>query len=296
MTKSLMFPLFRSICPLTRKNITKTFGWYDIWPFGYKKHNMKNRTFLASVAMMFILINSCTKDSNSTNGQQQGTTDMSVSLTDGPGNYDKVNIDLQGVEVITEAEGTKTLDTKTGIYNLLDYSNGTDTVVATGTMKIGGISQIRLILGDNNTVVVDGVSYHLITPSAQESGLKLQLHDQLMAGVKYALTLDFDANQSIVQQGNGNYLLKPVIRVIDQAISGSIRGVVSPDTLHATIAAEGNGHTYSTSTNHSGEFLLRGIPAGTYTVTITPDSGSPKTIDNVTVTTGESTDLHTISF
>lgn len=222
---------------------------------------------------------------------------MAVSLTDAPGNYDEVNIDLQGVEVITESEGTRTLDAKTGIYDLLKYANGDDTVIATGRMKTGMISQVRLILGDNNTVVVDGVSHHLITPSAEQSGLKLQLHDELVAGVKYALTLDFDANQSIVQQGNGDYLLKPVIRIIDEAISGSIHGVVTPDTLHATITAEGNGNSYSTIANASGAFLLKGIPEGTYKVTITPNSADqPKVIDNVQVTTGESTDLHTITF
>ena len=256
---------------------------------------MKNTIFLASVALLFVTISSCTKDNNSMN--QGGTTEMSVSLTDGPGNYDNVNIDLQDVEVITEAEGPRMLDTKTGIYDLLQFSNGEDTVVATGTMKIGGISQIRLILGDNNTVVVDGVSYHLITPSAQQSGLKLQLHDELVAGVKYALTLDFDATQSIVQQGNGDYLLKPVIRVVNEAISGSIHGVVTPGTLRATITAEGNGQSYSTVTNASGAFLLRGIPAGTYTVTITPDSADqPIVKNNVQVTTGAITELNTIAF
>ena len=230
--------------------------------------------------------------------QQPGTTDMSVSLTDAPGNYDEVNIDLQGVEVITEAEGTKTLDTKTGIYNLLNYTGGVDTVIATGRMKVGTISQIRLILGDNNSVVVDGISHHLTTPSAQESGLKLQLHDALVAGVKYALLLDFDANQSVVQEGNGDYLLKPVIWVVDNAISGAIHGLVVPDTLHATISAEANGVTYSTTTNASGAFLLKGIPAGVYTVTITPDDPalSPVIVNNVQVTTGESTDLDTTTF
>ena len=257
--------------------------------------DMKNKIFSGVIALLFILVNSCMKDTTM-NQQQAGITDMAVSLTDGPGNYDEVNIDLQSVEVITGSEGTKTLNTKNGIYNLLKYSNGYDTIIATGRMEVGVISQVRLILGDNNTVMVDGVSHHLITPSAEESGLKLQLHDELVAGVKYALKLDFDANQSIVQQGNGSYLLKPVIRVIDNAISGAIHGVITPVTLHATITAEANGKSYSTVTNASGEFLLRGIPPGTYKVTIAPDSGSPKTIDNVVVKTGESTDLHTISF
>lgn len=253
---------------------------------------MKTKVLLASIVLLGFLFNSCKKE----NGMGV-TTDMVVSLTDSPGNYDEVNVDVQSVEIITEAEGTKTLNTKTGIYNLLNYTGGEDTVIATGKVRIGPISQIRLILGDNNTVVVNGVSHHLLTPSGEESGLKLQLHDSLVAGVQYALLLDFDANQSIVQQGNGDYLLKPVIRVVSTALTGSIQGMISPSNLHATITAEANSVSYSTNTRSDGTFLLKGIPAGTYTVTITPDLPNlPVTIDNVTVTTGASTNLNTITF
>src|SRR6187431_2184593 len=73
-----------------------------------KNYNMKTKISLGLVGLLFLFMNACTKDSNSTS--QQGTTDMEVSLTDAPGNYDEVNIDLQGVEVITESEGTRTLD------------------------------------------------------------------------------------------------------------------------------------------------------------------------------------------
>ena len=106
---------------------------------------MKNKILLASVVLAAIFLNSCMKDNGMNN--QQGSTEMVVSLTDAPGNYDKVNIDLQGVEIITEAEGTRALDTKTGIYDLLDYTGGEDTVIATGGVEVGPISQIRRILG-----------------------------------------------------------------------------------------------------------------------------------------------------
>ena len=143
---------------------------------------------------------------------------IDVRMTDASATYDAVNIDLQGVE-ITGSNGTAVLmDVNAGIYNLLNFSNGVDTLLATGGLEVSEISQIRLILGPNSTIVVDGTSYPLSTPSADQSGLKLQVHQALEAGVLYTVLLDFDANKSVVVTGNNTYKLKPVIRTIETAI------------------------------------------------------------------------------
>ena len=255
---------------------------------------MKFRTVFAVAAIAAGVVFSCSKDESAPGNDQGGTAGLTIKLTDGPGNYDAVNINIREVEVISATAGTVKLEGNPGMYNLLDYSNGKDTVIATGGLKAGVISQIRLILGDGNNVVVDGVTYDLATPSAQESGLKLQLHDSLVAGVQYALLLDFDASKSIVQQGNGNYLLKPVIRVIDSAVSGAITGVVSPATAHVLVTAESGNESYSTYTNADGAFLLQGIPEGTYNIYITKDDDEPIVITNVTVTIGQNTNLQEI--
>lgn len=254
---------------------------------------MKKLFSFAGAAFFAMLLNSCQKESNS---NAMGNADLTIRMTDGPGNYDKVNIDIQSVEVTGETQGAVMLNANAGIYNLLNFSNGKDTVIALGPIRNGNISQIRLILGDNNSVVVDGQTYPLATPSAQQSGLKLLLNDNLVAGVAYSFLLDFDASESIVQEGNGNYLLKPVIRLVDNAVSGAIKGSINPAMLNVKITAEAGGVFYSTVTNASGDFLLRGIPEGTYKVTITPDLPAlPVIINDVSVTIGSSTDLHIIT-
>ena len=59
-----------------------------------------------------------------------------------------------------------------------------------------------------------GEKIALKTPSGQESGLKVQVHQEVTGGILYRLTLDFDAGRSIVKAGNsGKYLLKPVLRI-----------------------------------------------------------------------------------
>ncbi|NTW23961.1 MAG: DUF4382 domain-containing protein, partial [Lentimicrobium sp.] len=201
------------------------------------------------------------------------------------------------VEVTGDDGSTVMLNTNAGIYNLLNFSNGLDTLIATGDLNAGKISQIRLILGPNNSVIVDNVVYPLSTPSAQQSGLKLQVHRTFEPGVSYMLLLDFDANQSIILTGNGQYQLKPVIRVIDAAISGSIKGSTSPLGVMAMISATSGGITYSSVNNLSGQFLISGLPAGLYEVTVNPEIPYSRiTLYDVEVATGISTNLGLIVF
>ncbi|MNJ81020.1 hypothetical protein D3C77_796330 [compost metagenome] len=62
--------------------------------------------------------------------------------------------------------------------------------------------------------MVDSTYYPLATPSAQQSGLKINLKSDFAPNQVYEVLLDFDAENSIVTQGNGSYSLKPVIKVL----------------------------------------------------------------------------------
>jgi hypothetical protein len=250
---------------------------------------LKKIMFVILVSLLVMQISSCKNDKK---GEQVLLT---VRMTDAPANYDAVTIDVQGVEIIGGDGSTVVLTTTPGLYNLLDLSNGINTILATGYVKAGKVSQVRLILGPNNTVKVDNVNYPLSTPSAMQSGLKIQMNQTYEAGVEYIILLDFDANQSVIQKGNNEYQLKPVIRTIDEAISGAIKGTITPIGGNVSITATSNGITYSSAANSNGFFLIAGLPSGTYDITITPDLPLiPITLTGKTVTTGVSTDLGTI--
>src|ERR1035437_8521146 len=225
-----------------------------------------NYLFLG-ILMMSLSLVSCTKSTSSSSS----TSTVSIKMTDAPGPYNGVYIDLQGVEITGTNNNTVLLNVHKGIYNLLNFANGKDTLIGTGTLDVGSIEQVRLILGSNNTVVVNNVSYPLSTPSAEQTGLKLQVHQSLVAGVAYSILLDFDANQSIVDQGNGTYKLKPVIRTIDAAISGTIKGKIAPIGTLVVVTATSGLVSFSANVSTTGDFLFMGLPAGTYTVTVTPD-------------------------
>ena len=247
---------------------------------------MKTLKILTLVLTLSTLWLACKKDS-------AGTTPVKVRLTDAPGNFQQVNVDITGVEFKMNSGALVNLNVHSGIYNLLNFVNGIDTLIASADIQSGTLSQVRLILGANNTVKVDNVVYPLSTPSALQSGLKLNVHSDLTPGVEYDLLLDFDANRSIVLNGNGEYHLKPVIRTISVATGGSIRGnVVTTLALPAAVSVTDGTNTYSTTTDASGNFLVRGIAAGSYTVTITPASTYVvKTYLNVVVTVGNLTQL-----
>jgi hypothetical protein len=226
---------------------------------------------------------------------------LEVWLTDAPGDYQEVKIDVQGVEIHAsendDGNGWTTLNVKTGIYDLLELTNGMDTLLGEMELPAGKISQIRLKLGSNNSIKADGQTFDLSTPSAQQSGLKLQIHQTLEEGVTYKLLLDFDVARSIVKTGNGSYKLKPVIRTITEAQSGAIKGVVDPkESTPAVYAITGNDTIGTTYANEMGQFLLKGIPAGTYKVTFEPKTGYAKVQkEGVTVQTGIVSDVGTVS-
>lgn len=220
-----------------------------------------------------------------------------MRLTDSPGDYEEVNIDIQGVE-IHRAEGNQSsgwvsLDVNEGVYDILTLANGLDTLLGSADLPSGRVSQIRLVLGSNNTVKINGEVKPLETPSAQQSGLKVQVHTQLSPGVTYLITLDFDAARSIVFKGNDTYSLKPVIRAITEATTGAIEGQVLPaESMPAVFALDGADTLATAYTDTLGFFLLRAVPPGTYTVHFDPKPGfNPKHVNGVTVTIGNVTDM-----
>lgn len=226
-----------------------------------------------------------------------GNAHINMFLTDAPADYDAVVINIQAVEINTGDGGWQTFDLiHPGFYDLLHLSSGIDTLMISEDISPASVTQIRLILGDGSYLVNNDVIYPLATPSAEESGLKLNVNYKFEAGIIYNLWLDFDAEQSIVQQGNGNYSLKPVIRVYTEAESGAISGAVFPAVGAYYVMAVNGPDTIGTYVGATGSFLISGLPSGTYSVTFLHTEGYLNvTIPMVEVTVGSVTDLGVVN-
>lgn len=250
------------------------------------------KIILFFVALMSVFFLSCEDDPKNAR--------VEIWLTDDPGNYQEVNIDLQAVEVHSSEtdneEGWQPVEFTPQVYNLLDYTNGKETLLGGLELPGGRLSQIRLKLGDNNTVKIDEEAFDLTTPSGQQSGLKIRVSEILAEGITYKITLDFEAGKSVVKSGNGKYILKPSIRAITEAASGAIKGSVNPaGVIPITLMAADTVHS-TTSSNEEGKFLFGGIKtAGNYKLVFDgPGDGPALEKTDVAVAIGTVTDVGVI--
>ncbi len=142
---------------------------------------------------------------------------MTVKMKDAPILFEEVNVEVLQVSVHYNDDsqsGWVDLPTNDGIYNLLELQNGVTTVIANETsLPVGNISQMRLILGHDNSVVIDGNTFPLEMSSQYNTGIKLNVNTEIMNSQTVELLLDFDANESIVVEGEDRFKLKPVIKV-----------------------------------------------------------------------------------
>ena len=243
---------------------------------------------------------------------------ISVRLVDAPGDYEEVNVEIVDVMIKMDNDndddnGWISLEANNEVVNLLDFTGGFSKVlVERFPVPAGTLSQMRLVLGDGNTIVIEGdndnsETFDLKTPSAQQSGLKLKLNTIIEEGFTYDFIIDFDVEKSIVRAGNsGNIILKPVLYASAEANSGIIEGVVSPNDVPSMVSVlvDDNGtpeiddddFVITAYTDEvTGAFALWGVPAGTYEVIATPindetDYSYGKAID-VIVTNGEVTTI-----
>lgn len=261
-----------------------------------------NATRLFTLSLFLVtglLISAC-----STNDAGTGT--LKVSLTDAPALYDEVNIEITQVLVNRDedaeepdGEGEENGDDEENGWhsimddsitvNLLDYQNGAVLDLGETELEAGRYNQIRLILGDNNTVVIDGETYALTTPSAQQSGYKLNVNADIEEGQTYDLIIDFDASQSIVVTGNGNYILKPVLRAIDIENEGSLAGTVLPLEAEPYVYAIMGQDTVGTQPDDEGNFRIVGLEEGTYNVWFNPsnEAYADSLVENIEIEEGE---------
>ena len=87
---------------------------------------------------------------------------------------------------------------------------GVEDILGSGDLAPGQYTQIRLKV-TSTTITQDGETSEAKVPS---DTLKIVRPFTIVAGQTTIATLDFDATRSVVTQGRGNFLLKPVIKLL----------------------------------------------------------------------------------
>jgi hypothetical protein len=245
------------------------------------------------------LLSGCEDDVTTTtiNSPELGT--LQISLTDAPAGFDAVYITFSEVSAHIDGQWM-TVRGEPMTVNLLEWNNGKSIIIGTADLPAGHYTQIRLKI-DSAEVVVNGQAEPAMVPSGAQTGLKLVHQFTLNAGSTYELVIDFDANRSIVTLGPPSnpkgYILKPTVRVVPKAITGSISGTITnPRHLPAAYAIAGTDTVTSTTVDeNSGEFRLAFLPEGIYTVAIRDTLDLSFTKDGVEVVAGSNQDLGAIT-
>lgn len=169
-------------------------------------HKLKFFSFLILAAFIF---QGCSKDNPISEPilEIETTAPFELYLTDCPFEAEEVNVEITGV-VLEDRDGEReTLTTNSGIFNLLEFTNGIDVLLAYGDINLDNLKNIYIELGTQNTIVVDGETFplQLIEDNIVKIKVDLDRLDQIQ------FLVDFFACTSIVQNANG-FFLKPIIK------------------------------------------------------------------------------------
>ena len=223
--------------------------------------------------------------------------------------FDSVFIDIRRLEVKLEDDtlrndGWVSLNINPGVYNILRFRNGLDTLFATGILPNARVKKIKLVLGTQNSAMKNGQSFPLrVKDEDREVIANLESSNfEITASGQVLFWIDFDAGNSIQVDnsgsGNGNgYRLKSHIKIFTRSNSGEIEGKVLPRAADAIVKAIIGADTATAIPDHDdGEFKIVGLNAGTYKVFIDGQNGYNDTIiNNVIVRNREDTHLPIIT-
>lgn len=255
------------------------------------------KKFLFLLALVFAVIVGCNDNSTS---PVSGNGTLKLYLVDSPSSFDSVIVDVQRVEVHKSGNDTTSgwtvINSKPQKYNLLDLRNGASAVLGDTVLTPGTYTMIRLVLGNDNYVIDNGIRHSLTVPSGMQTGIKLYHSFTIASNNLYEYLLDFNVDKSVFITGNGTYMLKPVIRVQPMIISGTISGVILPLDAQATVFTEVQLDTVSTYPDVNGQFKLMALPQGIYDVNIHPENAAYRdtVIFGVNVLANQNTDIDSV--
>jgi len=197
--------------------------------------------------------------------------------------------------------------------DLLTLTNGTLVPLGQVQLPAGTYTQLRLVLAENtasnpyaNAIKpTGGAMVPLTTPSAQQSGLKMNVDITVPAGQQADFAIDFDACKSFVKAGkSGKILLKPVLSVLPiVSPSGQrIQGWLHPSlaTAGAIVSVQSGGAVVRATppikeSNGNLKFELYPVPVGSYNLVVTATGYASAIVTGVPSSANASTTINSVA-
>lgn len=250
------------------------------------------KTFIAALVVTTgFMLTSC-DDSNDPEIEGKGTarfeaTDAAVDAE----NISGVYLSVDELQVIANGQVTNSVTfDQPEVFNLMAYQNGQTKFLANTELDAGTYDEVRLILTSNTQAWVeytDNTTKEIDVPSGSTSGYKISGDFEVLANGMSEVVIDVDLRKALVEEGNGNFRLRPTARLITKAEAGSIQGSVdlsdmqNSDKVVVYAYLEGSynsaemgepssgqarfeGAVNSATANASGNFTLAFMPEGEY--------------------------------
>ena len=231
-------------------------------------------------------------------------------MTDNPGDYAALDVELTSVQAYNSRIGWVVLDSSVQSMNVLDYMNGAETELAYVTeADSGNYTQLKFVFDPEATLKLHD-NYELgelALVGSQEVTLNMQGSNEVFVEIDETVNenkgasvlVDFNVAQSVVYNNDGTFKYKPVINQVKNQYSG-VRGQITTMTDASVMLTNGS-DTLSTFLSQNGEFMFKGTEEGIYSLVVDPatkelQNGAEKfTVDNIVVYEGQVTFLGEIS-
>lgn len=269
----------------------------------------KMKFFSAALVSIALVLGACSKEDVKSNNNAQDNEPQSfkVRMTDNPGDYKALDVQITSVQAFNAQSGWVVLDSSVQSYNVLDYTNGSDVEIAyqeeadSGNytlLKIVFEPEATLTLNENfDSIAFGGIANAVINVDWRGSNeVLIEINENVNSEQGANVLVDFDVANSIENNGDGSVDFTPVINEVENE-STRVEGQVVA-TANAMLMLTNGNDTLTSYVDASGSFTFMGMQEGVYDLIVKPatseleDQGqSTFTFSNVTVVEGQTTSM-----
>jgi len=260
---------------------------------------------ILSLAVVALVAFSCDKDDdNNNNNNGTNATTFKVRMTDAPGNFSAMNLNITKVDAMVDGEWVNLSNTSQNV-SVLELTNGDEEIVANdNTAETGHYTQLRFTIGAGNTIMINDESgqntFDVNMAVGASSEVIVAIDENIESGDDGSVLIDFNVANSITS-ALGAYWMNPAMAWIEDENTG-VRGDVNGASQAAITFTGQNGDTYRSFIDGDGKFMIRGMENGSYTLMIQGMHDGQNTMDemesqeNVVVSSGQITNMGSITF
>lgn len=196
------------------------------------------KTIKTLIAALVITTGFAFTSCDDNDSEMSGTGTASFEATDAAVDADNISgvyLSVDELQIIADGEVKNSIMfEEPETFDLMAYQNGQTKFLGQTELDAGAYDQVRLILTSGSEAWVeftDNTTQQIDVPSGSSSGYKIFGDFEVMANGISEVVLDVDLRKALVQQGNGDFNLRPTARLISKAESGSIQGTVDMNDM-----------------------------------------------------------------